>query len=1123
MPTLKDEQKQAINHNEGSILVSASAGSGKTFVMINRLIRLVSEGKASLNQILALTFTEAAADEMKEKLKSALRKRVEEGNYSLAKVIEEVSTADISTFHGFCGRLIRKYFFVVGLSPDFSIADEKQALIIKKQSLDKTFKMFYASKEKWFRSLVDKLAVNRSDEGLRQLVLQAFEFFSADANPQESLLYVLNRYQYENFENLLSEYKAYLNLRLERLKSQAETVKDGVSAYSNKPAESFCQGLIDDIDTLINGDLYLVKEYENYARRLDFGKKISAEEETYKTNAKAIRKSIVDIAKEFSNHLTEKERDKDCQRTLESDSKDFCKVMLEFMKIYQADKLEENVLDFADLEHFALEILQDEQVRQTVKNQYKYIFIDEYQDVNGVQEELMNKIVNDNIFMVGDVKQSIYGFRGCRADFFSNKLEQMPKNGQKTLQLDYNFRSANAVIEMVNKIFCYSMTKDRFGADYTKSMLLSGGVYPDYAEGRTSLHSIVMPKRAKGEGEKSRVYNILDEIKNPKTKDASPVSSLVASIINEELGKKYYDTKEEKEKTVSYGDVCILTRNRENAYVSNLVQGLIRHGIPVVSEVSQNICYYPEVQVLINVLRLIDCFNGDIPLASTLKSAIGKFTDEDLAEIVLYYTDNFDYSSSQEKMGGFYQAYEFYLNNAQTPLREKLSVFDQYFKNLRFLADFIGACGVLEKVIADSGYFAEILCERFGDFKVKRIKKLIAESLSNGKRLSVREFLSLIDNNEKAFGLSEVAEEDTVKVMTMHASKGLEFPVVIVCGLERKMRLEDDEDVCFFDRNYGFALKLFNTEKRTAEETLLRGIIKEKTREEGVKEEMRLFYVATTRATYSLHLTVQGEIKSNPDVFYDATCFEDCLPSTLEVTTHNLEDLRQTQVSNEVKTVLLGSPDQKIVDRISKNFAFNYPFLQDITLPLKSSVTKELVENQEQNSLEHYLFDGEDTTDIERGLIAHKLMECFDFNGVQNVKLQAQALVKEGVLTQEQIEKINLERIQAVLDSGALSHLRNESVFREKSFVASVNASLIKDVESQEKIVIQGVIDLLSVTKDGAEIIDYKYSSLTPESLSLKYAKQLSVYAEALTVSTGIKVKNTTIVNLYTGDVVAIN
>lgn len=1117
MPELKKEQKNAIFHDDGNILVSASAGSGKTFVMIQRLIRLISEKKADVSEILAVTFTDSAAADMKDKLKKAIVEKVQQGEKSLAKVIPEVDTADISTMHAFCGRLIRKYFFVVGLSPDFVIADETRSALIKKESIDKTFKALYAQRERWFLDLVDKFAQNRSDSGLKELVLNLFDFFSAEADPRASALNTLENYREENFERILSQIKGYLDLKLSRLMISAENAKQGAIRYSLSVGENFCNELIEDIKTLQNCNLYEIKKMEGYNRRFAFGSKLPPDATQYKDLASGIRDSLKKLIAEVCKNLTDKENDKLVLARVREDSENLCKVLFAFSENYKKAKREENVLDFSDLEHFALELLKDPEVSKAVKEKYKYVFIDEYQDVNGVQEELMSLITKDNLFMVGDIKQSIYGFRGCRAEFFSDKMEQMPKMGQKTLQLNYNFRSADAVIEMVNQIFVYSMTKDRFGMDYTKCKLVSGGLFGTEHLGRAQIHTLIREKKPRGTGEKPRIYDLLEEMDNSIDDQDVDLSSLVAEIINSELHKKFFDTKLGEERNVTFGDIAILTRNKENKYVTSLVNGLIRHGVPVVSEISQDICDFPEVQVLINALKLINGSCGDIPLASTLKSVIGKFTDEELAEIVLFYRDN---RQDKRTPVRFYDAYAFYLENAKTSLSERLKKFDEDFSNIRVIADFIGAHDVLEKLVEDSCMQASLFAERFGDVKVKRIRKFISESISGDKKLTIAEFLALVEDNKKAFGLREIAEEDTVKIMTMHASKGLEFPVVIVCGLERKMPVEDGKDVCITDRDLGFAIKYFNPDKRTTNETLIRYLIKQKAKEQDLKEELRLLYVATTRPTYSLHLTLLGEPKKNPEVFVDANCFEECLPPNLPITKWKEEQFALVQTQKNIRDVAFSTPEKQACDRIMANFEYSYPYEQDVNLPLKSTATKE-IKAEQSSTLTHYAFDDE-LSDTERGVIAHKIMENVDFTCKVDLKEQTLAMVENGVLTSEQIAKINLDKMQKVFDSKVFDGLKDKKLYREKSFIAQVDASFINDSKSLEKVVVQGQIDLLAVSQEGAEIIDYKYSTLIPESLEIKYQKQLKLYSQALQVSTGLKVNNLSIVNLLTGDVVDI-
>ena len=1118
--TLKPEQQSAIMHDNGNLLVSASAGSGKTFVMIERLIRLVQEQKASIDQILAVTFTEAAALDMKEKLKKALKKSVANGDVSLASVVQEVETADISTIHAFCGRLIRKYFFAVGVSPDFVIADENKSKLIKEESLNKTFREYYKKGDKKFLELIDKFSTNRLDQGLKDLILSTFNFFSAESSPRESAFATINNYQEEKFGALLDAYKGYFNQRLSIIKEQVEYALDGVNGLGLTVGATFCQGLIEDIEQIISLNAYEVGEKANLSRRLNFDRNLPEEGKRYKEIVSEAKKQLKKSVEEFTKHITTEENDRLIASQLKEDSQKICEILGEFSTTYLNDKAEENLLDFSDLEHFALKVLQDDEVCAQIKEKYKYIFIDEYQDVNGVQEEIISKITSDNLFMVGDVKQSIYGFRGCRADFFANKLKSMPQEGQKTLQLNYNFRSANAILESVNEIFTYTMTEKKFGIDYTKSLLVSGGIYPPDATGRAELHIIPKTKKQTEGVRKDKVYDILDQLNETTEKDVGQIASLVASIINQEINKTYYDTKLKEYRRISFGDIAILTRNKDNSYVAGIVNGLIKHGVPVVSEIAQDICLSPEIQTLIYLLKLINCFNGDIPLASVLKSAIGKFSEEDLAEIVLFYTDNFKPTENKPRLGGFYDAYAYYLENANTDLKKRLQAFDQYVGELRFLQDFIGAKGVLEKVVLDTDYITENLADRGGNLRAKRIRKFIKESVVNNKKLTVLEFLSLIENNKKAFDLTEVAEEDTVKILTMHASKGLEFPVVIVCGLERNIHQEESKHPCFYDRQYGFATKYFDAKTRTSSETILRGIIKEKQRIEGLKEELRLLYVALTRPTYSLHMTISCDDFENPAIFVDAKNFKDCIPPSMQKTKHDLEEFDFIRQEKEVKSVIFGTPDQQITNRIKSNFEYSYPYAIDTQIPLKTAVTKELAD-LDQDSLVHYIFE-EDSTDAERGIVAHKLLENYDFSSGDSVKMQAENLVKQGVLTEQEISKINLDRIAQAFEKGAFNGLENRTLYREKQFICALDASFIKQTTSNEKIVIQGIIDLLAVGEKDAIVIDYKYSSLVPESLKLKYQKQLEIYAKAFTQTTGIPVVKKVLVNVFSGDVVEV-
>ena len=1114
MIELKKEQKDAIFHDKGSVLVSASAGSGKTFVMIQRLIRLIEEGKANLDEILAVTYTDSAAADMREKLKKALYKSIKEGKTSLCSAVNEIDTADISTMHAFCGRLIRKYFYVAGVSPDFKIADTALAGVILNESLEKTFKSAYAKANQDFLEVVDKFSHKRFDTPLRELIVDLYQFVSVEADPIDFAKRTVEQYSINNFENLCKIYNDKLQSTMQRVESLLKESRYGFERTENQKYLDFIDLLLGDLSLIEKDNVYSVKRLEGAKRRMIGASAKGLDEYNKKLLVEA--KGLFDqTIEDYCKHLTDSQTDKETMLSLERDAKCIVELLSEFIENYTKAKREENLLDFSDLEHLALKVLEDQTVLETLKAKYKYIFFDEYQDVNGVQEEIISRLSTDNVFMVGDLKQSIYGFRGSRAEFFVEKLNTMPQKGQKTLSLNHNFRSANAVIDMVNDIFTHSMTMESSGVNYSETKLNAGGLFKKDALGRATIHAVKKPKGTRAAGETPRIYNLLQEINTPKKEKESITANLLTNIIESELHKKFYDPKIEDYRQVTYGDIAILTRNRDNAFVEGIVNGLASHGIPVISEVSQKICQFPEVQTLINALKLIDCYTGDVALATTLKSAIGGFTDEDLAQIVVFAKEN------NQTTDGFSDAYRYFINNDKTQLGDKLREFDSKFKTIRELADFYGAHDILEKLINDSGYKAVLYAGRQGETKIKRVKKFLSLSVSGGKKYTVKEFLSVIENDNDSFECAEIADEDTVKVMTMHASKGLEFPVVIVCGLERSFGGSRSDSLYLKDREYGFAIKYFDKETRTRKETILRGIIKERQKEQAVKEEMRLFYVATTRATYSLHLAVEGELKDGVADILNAKRFTDYFPNDIPAVYYEQEDLEFERMKNDVRKVIIGKANEQDVDRIKKNFAFTYQNQRQTKMPLKSSASN-VMSDIESNSLVHYVVTEEDKTDTQRGDVAHKVMEYYSFTSEKTLKEQVVDIISKGVLTKEQIELINLDRLENALKSPVFDQLKGKKLFREKSFISSVNASLLGDFPSTEKVLVQGVIDLLAIDQTEACIIDYKYSSLTPKSLEQKYKKQLDIYKDAVQNALKIKVKDTVLINLFSGDVINI-
>nr|MCQ2399276.1 UvrD-helicase domain-containing protein [Clostridia bacterium] len=648
---------------------------------------------------------------------------------------------------------------------------------------------------------------------------------------------------------------------------------------------------------------------------------------------KTARKSVSDSIKKIIADVDDRETARNKVLATKDDYEVIHSLVTRFTEIYDSLKKEENKFDFCDVERFALTLLRDEEVGKAVRSKYKYVFIDEYQDVNGIQEEIFNIIANNNEFMVGDVKQSIYGFRGCNVKLFEDKYAEYFKKGQG-VQLNHNFRCVDKIIEFVNEIFDGVITKKKFGVEYkTEARLKAGGVYPE-GLGRAAFHKVYIPKPEKRTSDE--VYDIYKDATREVKTEGDYLSNVVLKIINEELGKTYYHFKEERYKQIELKDICILSRSNRGQIVP-IIKTLTANGIKVVSEIETNVLDVKEVKTLVAFLRILDCFSQDIPLAITLGSKIGGLSFEELAEIRSY----------GEERDPFYVRYTKAMAGTGV-LAEKLRAFDSYIGELRTLADFKGARYVLERVRKDKGLSACTLAGKLGYLKEKKVLRFISESVSGDKELSVSEFLYKIDNSTDSFAEAETAGADAVKVMSIHKSKGLEFPVVIVIGLEKDFKHYDAQGVAVFDRDLGVAYHTFDDEKRTYSDSIMRKYFEHCIKERDKRDEARLFYVATTRAMFSLHViaTIRGEEKVKKILPEDGESFLDFMPSTIKAEPVFYTEL-DTEKEKGRESVIVADHDEKVKEKIRKNLDFDYLYKEEIRLPLKTSVTANLVEDEE--------------------------------------------------------------------------------------------------------------------------------------------------------------------------------
>ncbi|MBO5285520.1 MAG: UvrD-helicase domain-containing protein [Clostridia bacterium] len=1139
---LKLEQRDAIfNHDGSDLIVSASAGCGKTFVMVNRIIRLILENKLSVNELLAVTFTEKAADEMKDRLSEALIDSIISGNVSLRQDLLDLPMADICTIDAFCSRLVKRYFYEIGISRDFEVISEADAFRLMTEALKMTFDKFYLESSPDFLRVIDRFSKYRKDATLRDYVKKIYEVANSEADPDAWLDLAGHYYTAQGLEELEQDYLLTVKDKISQEIRVAENLKrialdKGIASYADN-----MDVVIDELNDLLKANSI----YEYAGLEVTLGGKIptvkfSPEDESFKKKFQSKRSGI----KERLNKLFATFVDKNAVRSGVLSTKTDYEVIKNLVKDYANNyfnlKKEENKFDFNDIERFALNLLRIEEVGKAVRQKYKNIFIDEYQDVNGVQEEIFSLLATDNEFMVGDVKQSIYGFRGCNPTLFDNK-QKLYKAQNKSLLLNYNFRSAPEVLHKVNDIFDRIITPDTFGIDYkSTARLVHGGFYPEHS-GRVKLHTIIKPKVDKKELE-SKIYDIVEAASISEIADDDYTTKKVLDIIKSELNKEYYHTKDKVYKKVTLSDITILCRKKDQGIIS-LIKGLTKNGIGVVSDVESSVLEYKEVKLLIELLKLIDCFYQDSPLAICLLSKIGGLTPNELATVRSEGNKKLNPENSKDIKVSFCDCFD-EVKNHDTELGKKLKAFDDYVKKLRRMADFKGARYVLDTVIKDKNLSAYALIDKLGTMREKRVERFLSETSLGGNELSVRDFLYKIENSPKSFTITETAGGEAVTIMTMHKSKGLDFPVVIIVGCEKKFNFKDIEGNILIDRHYGFVPCSFDDVARITTDNIFFEQVKAYITKKTCQDEARVFYVATTRAKYSMHLvSVEGEVDDfSRKTVADAKRFYEFLPEDFPKEVYNKDDnfkfgefdnqpITSDALENDANgKIIIGMRNEDLISKIKDNLTYIYPYLEDVDLKLKTSVTanltgedftiKDLLE-EEVSSIPAPVHRG--TVTAEEGIIAHKVLEGFDFSSLDNVSGEISRLVKNGVITANERSILDEVRLAKTLQNDIFKEIIDYKLYKEQYFVTNIPANMVLDgVNTAESVLMQGVIDLLAVKDDKAIIIDYKYSGKSKDSLLKTYAKQLKLYKYAVETSLQVKVIKTAIVSLLSGETVVV-
>lgn len=1008
-----NEQLQAIQEKDSNILVAAAAGSGKTAVLVERIIHKIIDEQMDIDKILVVTFTNAAASEMRERILEAIYKKLEENpeNVHLQRQIILLNKASICTIHSFCLDVIHNHFYEIDLPSNFKIADTAEIDLLKQEVLDDLFEQKYTENDKNFIELLENYTNYRGDEALQELVLKIYKFIQSSPFPIKWLQEKLELLKIEDKDISQTIWGKLIIQTVEddiqESIMQLEAIKSKIALYPEMT--KFYQTISEDIINL--QDLQKYNSWDElYIKLLNFNfskwpvdKKVTND---LKEDSKEIRDKVKKHIKEKTAKLlscSQEQAVKDL-KIITPILEKLANLVTEFTKNFAEKKKEKNCIDFNDIEHFALKILLDEnnnptEVAKKYKEKFEEIAIDEYQDSNLVQEAILTSISKgNNIFMVGDVKQSIYKFRQARPELFLQKYDEYKNKEEKTqednlkIQLFRNFRSRQNILNITNLVFESIMSKELGDINYNENEYLNYGAnYPEPEEiknyaGIAELDIIDLKEDESitaFEGEE-------DEEEQERVEDDVLEAKFVANKIQELLNSDYmvFDKKLGYRK-IRPKDIVILLRATSN--LSPIYEKEISDlELPVFSDTSGTYLDTVEIQTILSVLKIIDNPLQDIPLVVVLRSSICNFTDNDLITIRL-----------TDRNCNFYEALIKTRLICDGDLKNKIESFLEKLEKWKSISQYMPLDEFIWQIYLDTGYYQYVGLLPNGAMRQANLKTLFekAKQYEKASFKGLFNFIQFIDKLKKQNGDLASAKligenEDVIRIMSIHKSKGLEFPVVFLCNSHKKFNMQDLNDIILLHQDIGFGPTIMDTTKKIKYSSIAKDAIKLKMKQETLSEEQRILYVALTRAKEKLYITGRSKdftkyvqdknkvlemyesenIKLDAKLMKKANSYLDWImyvylfnqgrTITLKGEQYKLSDIITLNVSNK-KDLLKTLAKEEVVEQIDlkekigqilKNksdeenkksdqalkelLEWKYDYIVDTTLPTKSSVTK---------------------------------------------------------------------------------------------------------------------------------------------------------------------------------------
>lgn len=1178
------QQRDAMEARGGTLLVSAAAGSGKTAVLVERVIGLITDENhpCDADKLLVVTFTSAAASELRERASRRLSDMIEQnpldGNLQRQQML--LQNAHISTIHAFCLDILREHFEKLDIPPNFRVADQNEIEILRQDVLDELLEEKYTEVmhggNNAFLELSRILSSGRDDRMLADTILRLYDFTRSLADPDGWLDKMAADY---NTDTPAGE-TAWGKLALEQTVLAAESALKSVrraltviyeypqlqKAYA-KAYEDDAAGLKHIIKLAKDGDwdtlVVLVRGY-SFGR---LGSLRKFEDDALKNEIKAVRDSVKKMIPELAAGVlccTEDEFKKDIS-ALAPVADCLAETVRELDRRFYGEKLSRGILDFSDLEQLALKLLTKKtrdgfeftQTASEISKRFDEVLVDEYQDTNPAQDMIFRAVSGGDrrLFMVGDVKQSIYRFRQAMPEIFIDKARRCTPYGEgkfpAKIILGRNFRSRRGVTGAVNFIFDRLMTEQLGGVNYGKTDELVPGA--EYFEREGADFALNLINTGGYEGDEGGV-----ELE----------ARYIAQEIKRLVAEGFMVQGEDGPRPATYRDFCILMRSMSGR-AEKYTCALDREGIPAYADIITGYLGAYEVMVMMSLLRILDNPLQDIPLASVLLSPVFGFTPDDVSQIRIASRKSSLYLSMLEIS-----------RNGDTRFDEFIALLDK----LRTLAAVLPADRLILRIFDETGFLNIFEAMPGGELRSANLRLLLdyARSYESAGYRGLAGFLRFIDRIDRqqsdlapASAISETA--NVVRIMSIHKSKGLEFPICFIAGCSKRFNNEDGMKPALFHPSCGFGSIIRDNKLNCRYTTLPREIVRREMQKSMLSEEMRVLYVAMTRAKEKLYavmtlsntetalkraaaitmdeqgkaLPVEAMSVQNPAEWLLAaalrhpSCGElrelagvqqiDIYPddNVWEFKAVNAGDIIKEEIPQEENIIDESSSDsENIKEKILQKLDYKYPFSRLSALPSKVSVSELSHGGEAQFSAEQIrpsFLQNEKLTAAEAGTALHAFMQYAKLDTVTDedgVKSEIDRLLRNKFLLPEQGEAVNVKKVMNFIKSQLFTRIKNaEKVWREFRFNLEIPADEVyPDVNGiNEKILLQGMADLVFEESGGAILLDYKTDRVTHiDELAEKYRAQLDCYARAVQEILQVEVKERYIYSFYLGETIKV-